>query len=79
MSNDSQLINLVLGQLVWDARLDETDIGVAVEDGAITLIGHEKSYSEKLAAAKTGVGCVRGVKSKAVDIKGRFPGHKASG
>jgi osmotically-inducible protein OsmY len=75
MSNDSQLKNLVLDELLWDTRLDEAHIGVVAEDGAITLTGHVKNYSEKH-AAKVAVGRVRGVKSIADDLKVDFRNAK---
>src|SRR5262249_6159046 len=43
----------VIRELRWDPKVANPDaIGVAVEDGAVTLTGHVSTYSEKLAAAK---------------------------
>lgn len=62
MSDDGKLKDLVLDELRWDTRVDEAHIGVAAEDGAITLNGHVSTYPEKYATTKA-VSRVQGVKS----------------
>ncbi|SDE50229.1 BON domain-containing protein [Ruegeria marina] len=42
----------LLSELQWEPRVSETEIGVAVRDGAVTLTGHVPSYLEKLAAVR---------------------------
>lgn len=51
MKNDIQLHQDVLAELHWDPRLYEcvNDIGVATNDGVVTLGGSVSSYVEKLA------------------------------
>ncbi len=46
----SKLQHEVLDELEWDPSVDSTKIGVTVENGVVTLTGHVRSYSEKLAA-----------------------------
>lgn len=36
---DAQLHRRVLDELKWDTRVDETDVGVEVDDGVVTLTG----------------------------------------
>lgn len=53
MKTDSDIRDDVIKELRWDPRVPNPDaIGVAVEDGAVTLTGQVTIYSEKLAAAK---------------------------
>ena len=53
MKTDSDIREDVIKELRWDPRVPNPDaIGVAVEDGAVTLTGHVSNYPEKLAAAK---------------------------
>jgi osmotically-inducible protein OsmY len=47
---DAALKTSVLRELRWDARVNETEIGVAVADGVVTLTGRVDSEAEKLAA-----------------------------
>ena len=55
MKTDSDIREDVIKELRWDPRVPNPDaIGVAVEDGAVTLTGHVSTYPEKLAAAKAG-------------------------
>jgi osmotically-inducible protein OsmY len=60
MKSDSQLKQDVTAELKWDAEIDETKIGVAVSNGAITLSGHVPTYRQKI-AAKQAVKRVSGV------------------
>jgi osmotically-inducible protein OsmY len=48
--NDKQLKQGVIDELEFDPRIDATNIGVAVDDGVVTLTGHVSSYAEKSAA-----------------------------
>lgn len=47
---DAQLKGAVTEELVWTAGLNSANIGVAVDDGAVTLSGEVESYPEKLRA-----------------------------
>jgi osmotically-inducible protein OsmY len=52
MKDDYQTKQDVVAELKWNAEIDETKIGVAVSDGAVTLSGHVPTYRQKMAAAK---------------------------
>lgn len=71
MKTDSQLQHDVMAELEYEPSVDHADIGVAVNDGVVTLSGYVKSYPEKLAAEKA-VRRVAGVKAIAEEIKVRF-------
>jgi osmotically-inducible protein OsmY len=43
---DAQLQRDVLEELKWDARVQPNEIGVAVKDGIVTLIGWVDSYTK---------------------------------
>src|SRR5882762_8909014 len=62
----------VLEELKWDARVQPTEIGVAVKDGIVTLIGWVDSYTKRWAAEEAALR-VRGVKAVANDIEVRLP------
>jgi len=68
---DSQLQHDVIAELEWEPSVDHADIGVAVNDGVVTLSGFVKSYPEKMAAEKA-TRRVAGVKAIAEEIKVRF-------
>ena len=71
MRTDVEIKEDVLDELVWQPNIDETEIGVIVEDGVVTLSGVINSYSKKLAAEKAVKG-VLGVKALAGDIEVKF-------
>ena len=48
--SDAQIQQEVLRELKWDSRVEETEIGVIVDDGIVTLTGNVGSYAKKLAA-----------------------------
>ena len=74
MKTDSEIRDDVIYELQWDSQLTDPDaIGVAVQDGAVTLTGHVPSYAEKLAAARAAER-VYGVKAVANDLEVRLPG-----
>ena len=50
MKSDAQIQHEVYEHLKWDPRVNETDIGVAVNDGVVTLSGSVPMYAEKIAA-----------------------------
>ncbi|WP_454883330.1 BON domain-containing protein [Sphingomonas oryzagri] len=52
MSEDSHLQRLVLAELNWEPSVPAGHIGVAAEQGVVTLTGHVPSYAEKIAAEK---------------------------
>ena len=70
---DAQIQQDVLAELRWDARVQPTEVGVAVKDGVVTLTGWLDSYTKKWAAEQA-ARRVRGVKAVANDIEVRLPG-----
>jgi osmotically-inducible protein OsmY len=75
--NDKSLRQAVIDELEWEPRVDASHIGVAVEDGVVTLTGHVESYAGKNAAEEA-VKHVHGVKAIAQEIQVRMPGDKQS-
>jgi osmotically-inducible protein OsmY len=69
---DEQIQRDVLAELKWDARVQPNEIGVAVKDGIVTLIGWVDSYTKRWAAEET-ARRVRGVKAVANDIEVKLP------
>jgi len=52
MKTDADLKSDVMAELAWDPAVDANAIGVAVNDGVVTLTGHIQTYAEKFAAAR---------------------------
>jgi osmotically-inducible protein OsmY len=50
VKSDSQIKGDVLNELKWDSRVDETDVGVQVKEGIVTLTGSVNVYAKKIAA-----------------------------
>jgi len=73
--NDKTLRKNVMDELEFEPAVDATHIGVAVENGVVSLSGHVGSYAEKLAAEKA-VRRVKGVDALAGRIEVRFPDDK---
>lgn len=71
MRTDVEIKDDVLDELAWQPGIDETQIGVIVEDGVVTLSGVVDSYSKKLAAEKA-VKRVNGVRAIAEDIDVKY-------
>jgi osmotically-inducible protein OsmY len=69
---DEQIQEDVLEELKWDARVQPNEIGVAVKDGVVTLMGWVDSYTKKVAAEEA-AHRVRGVQAVANDIEVRLP------
>lgn len=69
---DEEIQRDVLEELKWEARVQPNEIGVAVKDGIVTLIGWVDSYTKKW-AAEDAAKRVRGVKAVANDIEVRLP------
>ena len=68
MKTDSKIKKDVQDELVWEPNIDETKIGVTVDDGVVTLSGTVDSYAKKMAAEKAAKR-VQGVKAVAEDIE----------
>lgn len=73
--NDKQLRQDVIDELDFEPSIDSADIGVACENGVITLSGHVPSYAQKIAAERA-TWRVKGVKAIAQEIQVRFAAAK---
>lgn len=71
MKTDLKIKEDVLAELEWQPNIDETQIGVIVKDGIVTLEGTVDSYAKKLAAEKA-VKNVYGVKAVVEGIKVKY-------
>ena len=72
MKSDAKLREDVMEELRWEPSVKETDIGVAVKEGVVTLSGFVESYAEKFAAERA-VERVAGVRAIAEEVKVRLP------
>lgn len=72
---DKQIRQDIIDQLDFDPSVNAAHIGVAVDDGVVTLTGHVGSFAEKLAAERT-VQRVKGVRAIAEEIEVRYPNDK---
>lgn len=50
MKTDAQIKQDVSAELKWDVEIDESKIGIVVNNGALTLTGHVPTYRQKMAA-----------------------------
>lgn len=75
--NDKTLKQHILDELEFEPSIDAADIGVAVENGIVTLSGHVGSYAQKTKVEEV-VTRVRGVKGFAEEIEVRYPGEKST-
>jgi len=71
--SDRHIQQDVLRELRWDSRVDETEVGVEVHEGIVTLTGTLESYAKKLAAREAAHRVV-GVLDVADDIQVKAPG-----
>lgn len=73
---DLDVQSLVYDELQWTPEVDAAGIGVAVDEGAVTLSGEVESYAERLAANRAAFR-VRGVRAVVDNItvhpKGGWP------
>jgi osmotically-inducible protein OsmY len=75
MKTDGQIQQDVLRELKWDPRVDETDVGVQVDGGAVTLTGTTSSYARRMAAQEA-AHRVAGVLDVANDIQVHVSGSQ---
>jgi osmotically-inducible protein OsmY len=73
MKSDVELQQDVLDELDWEPSVDGAHIGVAVNNGIVTLTGHVPSYAEKYAAERAAKR-VYGVKAVADELDVKLPG-----
>ena len=76
MRMDTELQRDVLEELRWDPAIHETEIGVAVKNGVVTLTGSVASYAERYAVDHA-VERVKGVKAYANEVQVRVAGPHA--
>ncbi|KQQ21396.1 ornithine aminotransferase [Methylobacterium sp. Leaf123] len=72
--SDKLIRQNIIDELDFDPSLDAANIGVAVENGIVTLTGHVGSFTERVAAEKAAQK-VRGVRGVVEEIKVRFGGE----
>jgi len=78
MKSDVQLKDDVTDELAWDPAINETNIGVMVQDGVVTLAGQLETFAEKHAVERA-VRRVSGVRGIALDLDVKLaPEHKRS-
>ncbi len=65
---DEEIQHEVLDELLWDPRVEATDIGVSVDGGVVTLTGTVKSLSMS-SAAEEATHRVKGVKAVANNLQ----------
>ena len=70
---DAQIHHDVLEELKWDSRVDETEVGVQVASGVVTLTGAVTSWAKRVAAQEAAHRVI-GVHDVANDIKVKMPG-----
>jgi osmotically-inducible protein OsmY len=73
---DREIHGSVLEELKWDSRVDETDVGVEVDGGVVTLTGTVASWARRHAAQEA-ARRVAGVLDVANDIVVKMPGDRA--
>ena len=73
--DNKRLRQAVMDELEFDPRIDAANIGVAVDDGIVTLSGHVGSYVEKVAAEKA-ARRIKGVRALAEELEVRYPNDK---
>ena len=71
--SDAEVQQDVLRELKWDTRVAETEVGVEVDKGVVTLTGTVASWGKRHAAAQA-AHRVRGVLDVANDIAVKVPG-----
>ena len=68
MRSDEQIRDDILAEIDFDPKVEATDIGVTVKDGAVTLHGTVHSYFEELAVVRAAKR-VKGVHAVVEEIK----------
>jgi osmotically-inducible protein OsmY len=71
MKSDAQIKQDILDELVFEPNIDETQIGVTVDDGIVALSGMVNEYYKKALANKVAKR-VSGVKAVAEDIEVKY-------
>lgn len=71
MKTDAVIKEDVLDELQWQPNVDETEIGVTVDRGVVTLTGTVDSYTKKIAAEEAAKK-VKGVKAVVENIEVKY-------
>lgn len=71
--SDSDIQQAVMHELAWDTRVVETDVGVQVDRGVVTLTGTVSSWPQRIAAQEA-AHRVAGVLDVANDVRVKLPG-----
>ena len=74
--SDAQIHHDVLEELKWDSRVDETEVGLQVAGGVVTLTGTVTSWAKRVAAQEAARRVI-GVLDVANDLKVKVPGGLA--
>jgi osmotically-inducible protein OsmY len=69
--NDLSLRKTILEELEFQPDIDAANIGVAVDNGVVTLSGHVNNYAQKVSAERA-VKAVKGVRALAEEIQVRL-------
>jgi len=72
MKSDSELERDVKEELQWNPDLDASDIAVSARNGAVTLTGFVRSYTDKY-EAESAAKRIAGVTAVANDLEVRIP------
>ncbi len=76
--SDEDLKRDVVNELQWDPAINESQVGVVVQSGVVTLTGHLDNYAQKFALERA-VGRVAGVRAIALELDVRLdPRHRRS-
>jgi osmotically-inducible protein OsmY len=70
---DTQIHHDVLEELTWDSRVDETEVGIEVDDSVVTLTGTVTSWAKRMAAEEAARRVI-GVLDVANNIEVKIPG-----
>ena len=70
---DAEIQQDVIREMKWDPRVDETEVGVEVDRGIVTLTGTVSSWAKRIAAAEA-AHRVFGVLDVANDVTVKLPG-----
>src|SRR5678816_4090708 len=71
-----QIHHDVLEEVKWDSRVDETEVGVQVRNGVVTLTGAVTSWAKRVAAQEAAPRVI-GVLDVANDLKVNVAGTRA--
>jgi len=74
MKSDAQLKKDVEAELEWNPAINAARVGIAVQDGVVTLTGHLGTFGEKMHAERA-VKRVAGVRGVAVEVDVKLEPH----